>query len=117
MSLALRWRAPARPLATRWRGPVGILETYAVEPAAPLAAIIGPPGPLGPAGPPGPFGAPLRLDAALAATWILPHPLGRVPVVQVYLAPGECVLADVAATATTVTVAFAAPRQGFVLVS
>ena len=81
----------------------------------PLAAIIGPPGPAGPQGPAGAGSAPLRIDASLAATWILAHPLGRVPTVQVFLAPGVAVLTDVAATSTQITVTFAAPQQGFVL--
>jgi hypothetical protein len=87
------------------------------EPLLPIAAIVGPPGRAGPIGPAGPQGSPLRLDASLAATWILPHPLGRVPMVQAVLASGESVIADVSATATAVTVVFAAPQQGFALLS
>lgn len=117
MTLALRWRAPQRRIATRWRGPAGMAETLARSPEAPLAAIVGPPGPAGPQGPQGPQGAPLRLDAPLAATWILPHPLGRVPAVQVFLPGGEGVIADIAATVETVTVTLASPSQGFVLLS
>ena len=64
---------------------------------------------------PGAGSAPLRLDASLAATWTLPHTLGRVPTVQVYLASGEQVLTDLTATATTITVVFPSPQQGFVL--
>jgi len=117
VTLGLRWRVPEPAIATRWRGPAGIAEALARDPAAPLAAIVGPPGLQGPPGPPGPLGAPLRLDASLASTWVLPHPLGRVPAVAVYLAGGEGVLADVAATEAVVTVTHAAPRAGFVLVS
>jgi hypothetical protein len=79
------------------------------EPAQPVAGVIGPPGQ------PGPAAAPLRLDAAPAATWILPHTLGRVPSVQVFLAGGEAVLSDIHADSAQVTVTFATPQQGFAL--
>ena len=117
MSLTLRWRVPPRPKTTRWRGPLGMAQALTRNPVLPIAAIVGPPGPPGPAGPLGPTGAPLRLDASLAATWILPHPLGRVPAAQVVLASGENVIADLSATPTAVTVVFAAAQAGFVLVS
>ena len=110
MSLTLRWRAPERRIGLRWRGPAGMIAHLARHPFAPLAAIVGPPGP------PGPDTMPLRLDAPLAATWTLPHPLGRVPTVQVFLAGGEAVLTDVAADPAQVTVTFPSPQQGFVLV-
>ena len=113
----LRWQVPPRSVPTRWRGPLGMAQALTREPALPVAAIVGPPGPVGSPGPIGPTGAPLRLDGPLAATWILPHPLGRVPAVQVVLANGESVIADLSATAAAVTVVFAAPQQGFVLVS
>ena len=110
----LRWRVPPRPITTRWRGPLGMAQALTRNPVLPIAAIVGPPGP---AGPVGPTGAPLRLDASLAATWILPHPLGRVPAAQVVLANGESVIADLFATPAAVTVVFATPHAGFVLVS
>lgn len=110
MSLTLRWRVPERRIGLRWRGPAGTIAQLTRRPLAPVAAIVGPPGP------PGPNAAPLRLDAPLAATWILPHPLGRVPTVQVFLAGGEAVLTDVAADPAQITVTFPSPQQGFVLV-
>ncbi len=116
MSLILRWRIPDRAIGTRWSGPEGMTEALAREPELPVAAIVGPPGPIGPQGPQGPAGAPLRSDAALAATWILPHALARTPMVQVFLTTGEEVIADVAATATTITVTHASPQAGFVLI-
>ena len=116
MSLALRWRVPARPITTRWRGPLGMAEALARDPLLPIAAIVGPPGAQGSGGPVGPTGAPLQLDASLAATWILPHPLGRVPAAQVVLASGESVIADLSATSAAVTVIFATAQQGSVLV-
>lgn len=106
MSLVLRWRIPARRITARWRGPAGMAAAIERAPDAPLAAIIGPPGPAGTV---------LRLDAPLAATWILPHSIGRVPAVQVFLADGEAVAADIAAGPAQVTVTHAVPRAGFVL--
>ena len=117
ITLALRWRVPPRALATRWRGPLGMAHALARDPVLPIAAIVGPPGPKGPVGPAGPAGTPIRLDAPLAATWILPHPLGRVPAAQVVLASGESVIADLSATPAAVTVVFATAQAGFVLVS
>ena len=64
-----------------------------------------------------------RIDAlfVLAATWILPHSFGRVPMVQVFLGAagsgGEEVIADVAATSATITVTHASPQSGFVLIN
>lgn len=110
MIIDLRWRIPAAPVPNRWRGPLGMLAAVERDPAWPLAAIVGPPGPAGPSA------APLRLDAPLAATWVLPHPLGRIPTVHLYLASGEIVLSDIAATATQITVTFPSPQQGFALV-
>jgi len=57
----------------------------------------------------------VRLNAANAATWILDHSLGRIPAVQVFIGSGEQVLADVDASATTITVTHASPQSGFVL--
>jgi hypothetical protein len=114
MTLAIRWRSPPRTVSTRWRGPLGMLEALGRDPVLPLAAIVGPPGPAGPQGPAGAGSAPLQLNAALAATWVLSHGLGRVPTVQVYLATGEAVLTDVATT-SQITVTFPSPQQGFVL--
>ena len=122
-ALTLRWRVPPRPLTVRWRGPLGMAQAVARDPLLPIAAIVGPPGATGATGatgaigPTGPTGAPLRLDASFAATWILPHPLGRVPAAQVMLASGESVIADLSATPAAVTVVFATAQAGFVLVS
>lgn len=58
----------------------------------------------------------VRLDVpAASASWILTHGLGRVPIVAVYLANGEQVIANVFATSTTITVAFADAQTGFVI--
>jgi hypothetical protein len=92
-----------------------MLQAAARLPSAPLAALIGPPGPTGPQGPVGPNAAPVRIDASLAATWVLANPLGRVPTVHVFLASGEPVLTDVQADTAQITVTFPSPQQGFVL--
>ena len=113
MSLILRWRVPGRAIVTRWRGPGGMAEALTRDPELPIAAIIGPPGPQGPQGP---AGTPLRIDAALSATWILPHTFGRVPMVQVFIGSGEEVITDIAATSASITVTHAIPQAGFVLV-
>lgn len=113
MTLVLRWRIPKRAIVTRWSGPDGMAEALARDPEMPIAALVGPPGPQGPQGP---AGAPLRIDAPLAATWILPHSFAREPMVQVFLGSGEQVIADVSATPATVTVTHASPQSGFVLV-
>ncbi len=109
MSLVLRWRVPDRRIITRWRGPSGLAEHVVRDPEAPLAAIIGPPGP------PGSGSGAVRLNASLAATWVLSHSLGRIPGVQIYLSTGEPVITDISATATQITVTFPSPQQGFAL--
>ena len=69
-------------------------------------------------GPKGDSGTqPVRIDASNAATWILPHALGRVPMVQVFLASGELVISNVEADAAHVTVTHASPQSGFVLIN
>ena len=87
-------------------------DALARNPEMAVAAIVGPPGPPG-AG--GAGSSPVRIDASLAATWVLANPLGRIPLVHVFLASGERVLSDVAATASQITVSFPTPQQGFVL--
>lgn len=112
MSLSLRWRALERQIEVRWRGPEGVAEALTRNPALAIAAIIGPTGPQGPVGP---LSQPVRIDASLASTWVLSHPLGRLPTVHVYLATTEPVLTDVSITTTQITVIFPSPQEGFVL--
>lgn len=108
---ALRLRQQDKRISVRLRGPEGGLAWLAAPGAADRVVAV-----IGPAGPPG-SGA-LRIDVtAPAATWILPHPFGRVPMVQVYLASGELIGADVVASATTITVTHAAPLAGFVVIT
>ena len=59
--------------------------------------------------------APVRLDASLAATWVLANPLGRIPTVHVFLASGEPVLTDVRPATSQITVT--SPRPSRVLSS
>lgn len=46
-----------------------------------------------------------------SASWIIPHNLGRIPNVQIYVG-GEVVIADIAATATSVSVTFPSAQTG-----
>jgi hypothetical protein len=85
-------------------------EALTRNPELPVAAIVGPPGPAGSGS-----AEPVRIDASLASTWILANPLGRIPIVHVFLAGGEPVLTDMQATASQITVTFPSPQQGFVL--
>lgn len=114
-ALVTTWFALVPDLATGWIGPDGRIETMLQSrpdgDAVPV--VFGPRGERGFTGLPGQ--APSRIDASLAATWILPNPLGRIPLVQVYLAGGEQVIADVAADTAHITVTFPSPQQGFVL--
>lgn len=48
MTLILRWKMVQPSLSLRWRGPSdGMAEAVAINPDAPIAAIIGPQGPEG----------------------------------------------------------------------
>jgi hypothetical protein len=51
-----------------------------------------------------------------SATWVYMHGLGRQPVVQVMI-NGEVVAADVTVSSTTVTVTFALPQTGVLLLT
>lgn len=112
LALAGRLFQPPPPLVGRFFGPDGRVETIAAARPVPDAVpvVIGPRGGRGPAG-----NEPVRIDASLASTWVLPNPLGRIPMVEVFLAGGERVIADVAADTAHITVTFPSPRQGFVL--
>jgi hypothetical protein len=80
----------------------------------------GPPGLPGEPGPPGPPGPPgstsLRFDVVTpAGVWIVPHGLGRAPAAQVFINGGELVLTDVFSDAAAVTVTFASPQAGHLI--
>lgn len=63
-------------------------------------------------GPSGPAGAGFEFtQSAPSASWVIPHSLGRRPVVAVFV-NGAQVFADVTATTTSVSVAFVAPVTG-----
>lgn len=111
MPMVLQWRVIEPPIITRWRGPLPSPASIEQHIQNPVAGIIGPPGPIGP------VGAPARIDVTAAATWILSHDLGRVPLVQVFLASGELVVADVVADDAHVTVTFPTATAGFVLIA
>ncbi|GJE27935.1 hypothetical protein [Methylobacterium organophilum] len=66
---------------------------------------------------PGGSGATERAQVTPAGTWIIPHGLGRRPIVTVYDTSGAEMLADVVATATTVTIVFAVPTAGSVVLA
>ena len=111
--LILTPRQATPPIVVTPRGPSGkVQQALARNPLAAIEAVIGT---TGAQGPQGISSAPTRIDAPLAATWILPHSLSRVPIVEVYLASGERVLSDTVASATTITITFSQPQQGFVL--
>jgi hypothetical protein len=69
-------------------------------------------------GPAGSSGAAERIDqAAPSASWVLSHSKGRVPGVQLFLASGEVVYADIIASDTVVSVEFASAQTGFVILT
>lgn len=65
----------------------------------------------------GTTGGATRIDASLSASWIIPHTLGRVPIVQVFEDTGEQLIADVLATDTQISVTHGQPVAGFVLIT
>lgn len=110
--IALEWMVPARRIALAWRAwgePSREHEpdTISKQPGV----LVGPPGPTGPPG----SGASARFDQGPAATWIVTHNFGRVPLIQAFLSDGEQVIADISSTNNVATIVFAAPQSGFVL--
>lgn len=48
MTLVVRWRKPVPALNLQWRGPDNRVErALVIDPASPVAAVIGPPGDAG----------------------------------------------------------------------
>lgn len=73
---------------------------------------------IGVQGAPGASNAVVRYDQiAPAATWIVNHTKGYVPIVQIYLATGERVESDIVGTTTIITVTFPSATAGFLLYS
>lgn len=109
----------ARGSVTNVRGPqgqvlIGAARRVEIREAARGAVLIER---MGVQGTPGPQSAPQRIDFPSAATWIFEHSLGRVPMVDVYLAGGERVITDVNATDFNVSVIHAQPQAGFALLN
>lgn len=73
-------------------------------------------GETGPQGPPGVSPGVELVQATPLATWNFAHTLGRKPTVTVYVG-GELVDTDVIATSSSVTLTFAAPQAGSVVLS
>lgn len=64
-------------------------------------------------GPAGASAVPIPYQqTAPSASWIIPHGLGRIPLVQVRNAAGEVVYPDVFADARSVSIVFANPATG-----
>lgn len=66
----------------------------------------------GPAGPSGSADAVTHVQSTPAATWTIPHGLGRVPSVVTVWIGGDLVDTDTHADATHVVLTFAAPTAG-----
>lgn len=79
--------------------------------------LVGETGATGPVGPAGPLAGEQFYQNVAMATWTMPHTLGRVPNVEVFLTGGERVLPDVVASITTVVATFASPTTGFAVLS
>lgn len=75
---------------------------------------------LGPAGPPGPKGDPgstyFHTQSSPAATWTVPNPTGRADCAVIVRVGGEEVLADVQTSNSTITVTFAEPISGSLVI-
>ncbi|MBA9071847.1 hypothetical protein FHR71_005640 [Methylobacterium sp. RAS18] len=95
-----------------------VVYVYAAE-----ATITAEQGPAGPAGRNGDTGAAGRDTATVvsqsapSASWIIAHSYGRAVGVQVFDASGAEVLADVVSDPLRVSVTFASPTSGFVILS
>ncbi|AWN55072.1 hypothetical protein [Methylobacterium sp. 17Sr1-1] len=90
------------------RGPVAAV---AVEQVA-TATAVAEQGMAGPPGPPGIARALVVRQDAPSASWVLPHSLGRPPLVQITDDAGEVVFPDVIAGSAVVSVIFAQPATG-----
>ena len=93
--------------------------SYCPRPGAPPLVLnlqpllVGPPGPIGPQGL---TSAPSRFDVtSAAATWTIPHGLGRAPMAECFSPSGERLFPDVFVDSLHITAVFAAPTMGFVL--
>lgn len=89
----------------------GQITVVELPPADPITVVLPVPGPRGPAGT-GAGGGLVHQQTTPSASWSIPHQLGRLPVVDLYVA-GELVEADVAADVSSVHVTFPTPTSGF----
>lgn len=80
-----------------------------------VATAVARQGPGGPPGPPGVAAALVVAQTSPSASWVIPHALGRRPLVQVCDPSGEVVYPDVIAGAATVSVIFAAAATGSII--
>ncbi|MHB2205060.1 hypothetical protein [Methylobacterium sp. CM6257] len=81
--------------------------------ADPAVIIVEVPGEQGPRGASGDTArAQVFTQATPAATWTIPHAFGRLPITSVFDSDGGELLADIAASASSVTVTFAQPTAG-----
>lgn len=80
-----------------------------------VATVAAVQGPAGPPGPPGIAAALVVAQTSPSASWVIPHALGRRPLVQVCDPSGEVVFPDVIAGAATVSVIFAAAATGSII--
>jgi hypothetical protein len=87
-----------------------VLPTLAVQAAARVIALPGP------QGAPGVTPHETYTPSAPASTWTYAHSLGRIPQVSIWI-DGRKVDADIDASATTVTVTFAVPATGILLLT
>jgi hypothetical protein len=74
----------------------------------------------GPAGPQGPMGrdtSEVHVQTTPAATWVFAHNLGRPPATAVFGDSGRRYYPDEFSTATNVTLIFAMPRTGTVVLT
>lgn len=56
-----------------------------------------------------------RFDQNSAATWTIPHTLGRVPQIQLFTSAGEQIHANITVDSSIIVVEFSQPQAGFVL--
>jgi hypothetical protein len=87
-----------------------VLPSLAVQAAARVIALPGP------QGAPGVTPHETYTPSAPASTWTYTHALGRIPQVSVWI-DGRRVEADIDASDTTVTVTFATPATGVLLLT
>ena len=55
------------------------------------------------------------IQSSPSSSWSISHVLGREPLVQIFLANNESVIADVVASDSSISVAFATPTTGYAL--